>query len=73
MKGFQFMRQNPIDKYIADFYCGKLNLAIEIDGESHSTRPDEDRVRQQRLESFGIRFLSFNDFAVKKDMGNVFG
>ncbi len=32
MKGYQFMRQKPIDDYIVDFYCSKLTLIIEIDG-----------------------------------------
>ncbi len=36
------MRQKPIDNYIVDFYCSKLKLAIEIDGESHSERSKED-------------------------------
>ena len=71
MKGYQFMRQKPIDEYIVDFYCGKLNLAIEIDGESHSARPDEDKARQQRLESLGIKFLRFNDLEVKNNMRNL--
>ncbi|WKZ20402.1 MAG: DUF559 domain-containing protein [Candidatus Jettenia sp. CY-1] len=35
MRGYQFMRQKPIDNYIADFYCSKLRLVIEIDGNSH--------------------------------------
>jgi len=32
MHGYQFMRQKPIDNYIVDFFCSKLNLIIEIDG-----------------------------------------
>ena len=35
MKGYQFTRQKPIGNYIVDFYCSKLKLVIEIDGESH--------------------------------------
>jgi very-short-patch-repair endonuclease len=30
-------RQHPIGPYILDFYCATLSLAIEIDGEVHST------------------------------------
>ena len=33
--GFIFRRQHPIDIFIADFYCHKLKLVIEIDGEIH--------------------------------------
>ena len=32
----KFLRQKPIDNYIVDFYCSKLRLVIEIDGESPS-------------------------------------
>jgi very-short-patch-repair endonuclease len=35
VRGYQFMRQKPIDNYIVDFYCSKLQLIIEIDGSSH--------------------------------------
>ena len=33
--GLQFLHQKPIREFIVDFYCPKLKLAIEIDGESH--------------------------------------
>ena len=35
MRGFDFDRQRPIDNFIVDFYCKDLQLAIEVDGESH--------------------------------------
>jgi len=35
MVGFDFTRQQIIGDYIVDFHCPKLNLVIEIDGESH--------------------------------------
>ncbi len=59
MRGYQFLRQRPIDKYITDFFCPELMLAIEIDGESHNldARIKKDPVRQKRLESLGIRFF----------------
>jgi len=33
--GFDFHRQKPIDRFIVDFFCPGLMLAIEIDGVSH--------------------------------------
>jgi very-short-patch-repair endonuclease len=33
--GFKFRRQHSFGKYIADFYCPKLRLVIEIDGSQH--------------------------------------
>ena len=31
----KFYRQKPIGNYIADFYCPKLHLVIELDGSQH--------------------------------------
>jgi very-short-patch-repair endonuclease len=71
MKGYQFMRQKPIGNYIVDFFCSKLKLVIEIDGESHSQKLEKDRLRQQKLESLGLSFLRFYDLDVKNDLNGV--
>ena len=71
MGGYQFLRQKPLDKYIVDFFCYELMLAIEIDGISHREKGEEDRHRQKRLESFGIRFIRITESEVKKDMLGV--
>lgn len=71
MKGYQFMRQKPIDNFIVDFYCSKLKLIIEIDGESHENKLDCDIVRQRKLEKMGLHFLRFLDIDVKKNMEGV--
>ena len=42
MHGYDFHRQKPIGNYIADFFCNKLRLVIEIDGSTH----DLDEVQQ---------------------------
>ena len=68
---YQFLRQKPLDKYIVDFFCYELTLAIEIDGESHIKKIEEDQIRQQRLESLGIHFLRFSDHDVKNNMDGV--
>ena len=37
LDGFKFRRQHSIDRYILDFFCPSVNLAIELDGETHYT------------------------------------
>lgn len=71
--GYDFDRQRPIDNFIVDFYCKDLQLAIEVDGDSHNFDEvfEKDEARQNRLESLGVRFLRFDDLEVKKDMNNV--
>jgi very-short-patch-repair endonuclease len=62
-----------IDRYIVYFYCKDLKLAIEIDGSSHDGEEAKvnDEIRQERLESLGVRFLRFNDIDVKRNMEMV--
>lgn len=69
--GYDFDRQKPIDKYIVDFYCKELMLAIEIDGSTHDGKAHEDKMRQDRLESLGVRFLRFYDGDVKRNLEGV--
>ena len=71
MMGYDFHRQKPIDKYIVDFFCHELMLAIEIDGSSHDLKEEIDVYRQKRLESMGVRFLRFDDKDVRKNLGGV--
>jgi very-short-patch-repair endonuclease len=71
MSGFDFHRQKPLDNFVVDFYCSELKLAIEIDGDSHNYKFEEDVARQRKLERFDIHFLRFTDLEVKQDMLNV--
>jgi very-short-patch-repair endonuclease len=73
IRGYDFDRQRPIDRYIVDFYCKDLKLAIEIDGSSHDSEEAKvnDRIRQERLESLGVRFLRFSDRDVKQNIETV--
>ncbi len=49
MRGYQFMRQKPIGEYIVDFFCSKLKLVIEIDGESHVDKYEQDKLDSRTL------------------------
>lgn len=69
--GYQFMRQKPIGNYIVDFYCSKLKLIIEIDGETHRHKLTEDMERQSWLEKLGLTVIRFDDSEVKNDIVNV--
>ena len=71
MKGYTFNRQKPLLNYIVDFYCKKINLVIEIDGNSHNNRHKEDLIRQKELEQYNLHFLRFDDLEVKKNIDNV--
>jgi len=61
----------PLDEFIVDFYCHELNLAIEIDGNTHDYNFEKDEARQKQLEGHGIRFIRFSDNDVKRNINDV--
>ena len=67
--GFPFRRQHPIEFYIADFYCHKLKLVIEVDGEIHTEKEikNHDEGRTGELERFGIKVLRFTNDQILHD------
>jgi len=73
IRGYKFNRQKPLGNYIVDFYCKKLNLVIEVDGESHfiGDAPIRDKERQDILEGMGLEFLRFDDMDVKMNISFV--
>jgi very-short-patch-repair endonuclease len=71
MQGYTFNLQKPLDEFIVDFYCKKLMLVIEIDGDSHDGKEDYDLRRQQRLEELRCKVIRFYDHEVMKHIEGV--
>lgn len=74
IKGERFLRQYGINKYVADFYCPKLRLVIEIDGHSHfeSDKSQEyDKNRTEYFKSLGLNVIRFTNYDVYKSIGGV--
>ncbi len=71
MYGYQFNRQFPLGNYVVDFICRKLNLIIEIDGNSHFSKSESDRKRQDYLESLGYVLLRFSEAEVVYRLDDV--
>jgi imidazole glycerol-phosphate synthase subunit HisF len=70
---YKFRRQHPISIYIADFYCHRLKLVIEIDGSIHHL-PDvqiNDVQRQRDLENLGLIVIRFTNDQIKNQIGEV--
>ena len=70
---YRILRQRPIDNYIVDFYCPKLKLVVEIDGESHYTDDGKtyDEVRTYVLEGYGLKVLRFKNSQIMNDFEQV--
>ena len=71
--GFKFRRQHPISLYIADFYCHKLKLIIEIDGEYHFTKEQipKDKERTNMIEFNGVQVIRFSNEEILSNIETV--
>ncbi|MEI9947078.1 MAG: endonuclease domain-containing protein [Chitinophagaceae bacterium] len=71
--GYKFRRQHPLLNYIADFFCFKLKLVIEIDGPIHNSEEarKNDEERQKIIESTGLKIIRFTNEEVMKYPQNV--
>lgn len=73
MNDLKFIRQFGVGPFVLDFYCPKLKLAIEIDGDSHFVERAEeyDKRRQQFIERFSIKFLRFTNGDIYENLDGV--
>ncbi|MDP4272209.1 MAG: DUF559 domain-containing protein [Bacteroidota bacterium] len=69
--GVRFNPQHPIDIFIADFYCHKSKLVIEIDGEIHSSQTEYDIGRTAEMESYGITVIRFTNDEIFNELERV--
>ena len=67
LNGFKIRRQNPIDKLIADFYCFKANLIIELDGSGHESQDQSeyDEGRSFSLAKRNIKVIRCNNCQIE--------
>ncbi len=71
--GYSFLRQRPVDGYIADFLCKQLKLVIEVDGVTHEWEENvqRDEQKDKRLQELGFTVLRFTDQQVKDQLNRV--
>jgi cyclase len=70
---FRFRRQHPIKFFIADFYCHRAKLIIEVDGGYHQI-PEQyeyDQNRDHELDELGLKVLRFTNEQVFFDIENT--
>jgi very-short-patch-repair endonuclease len=72
-KTFRFQRQKTINNYIADFYCHKAKLIIELDGSQHFTDEGKiyDNERTDILQAYGLTILRFTNYEIDKNFNSV--
>ena len=69
----RFQRQKTIDTFIADFYCYKARLVIELDGAHHFTAAGKeyDLMRSGVLERYGLEVLRFTNHEIDHQFTGV--
>jgi very-short-patch-repair endonuclease len=70
--GYRFLRQKPVDNFIVDFYCSKLLLAIEIDGDSHYQDNIYDSERTRKLNEYGIKVIRYINNEILNNLDEVY-
>jgi very-short-patch-repair endonuclease len=71
--GYRFRRQYGVGNYIVDFYCPKLKLVIEIDGNTHHEESvfENDRIREAYLQNLGLKVKRYNSGEIFNNLENV--
>ena len=69
----RFQRQKAIGNYIADFYCAKAHLVIELDGGGHYTpqQAEKDRLRTKELRAMGITLIRICNLDIDRNFRGV--
>jgi very-short-patch-repair endonuclease len=73
LMGLKFRRQHPINRFIVDFYCVKIKLVIEVDGNIHEIPENKvyDIGRSQILNDFGIKVIRCTNEEIIEDIEKV--
>ena len=69
----RFQRQKAIGNFIADFYCHKAKLIIEIDGSQHYTEEgkQKDNLRTEVLEGYDLKVIRVTNREINKNFNGV--
>ena len=69
----RFQRQKPIGNYIADFYCAKAKLIIELDGSGHylPNQVLKDRIRTECLEEMDLTVIRIDNRDIDNNFNNI--
>ena len=69
----KFQRQKPLGDYIADFYCAKAKLVIELDGSGHYDPMQmlKDRIRTEKLEEMDLTVVRICNLDVDNNFKGV--
>ncbi len=69
----RFQRQKAIGNFIADFYCAKARLVVELDGGGHynAEQIEKDDIRKKELESMNLTVLRVCNLDIDRNFNGV--
>ena len=69
----RFQRQKAIGNYIADFYCAKARLVVELDGGGHymPEQAGKDEIRTKELENMGLTVLRICNLDIDRNFSGA--
>jgi very-short-patch-repair endonuclease len=71
LHGLKFRRQYPVGPFVADFYCAKRALIVELDGPIHDDFIEQDTERTRLIEASGFRVIRFRNDELLNDPEGV--
>jgi very-short-patch-repair endonuclease len=71
LPGWHFRRQQVIAGLIADFYCDRAGLVVELDGHVHANQREYDVERDRTLAAHGLQILRFRNEEIRIDLQAV--
>ena len=79
INGNRFLRQYPIRFdtegvkcfFVADFFCAKAKLVVEIDGKIHDNQKEYDEYRTHIINNLGYRVVRFKNYEVLNNFPSV--
>ncbi len=71
LEGLHFRRQQIIDGFIADFYCHKARLVVEVDGAIHARQVEYDEARDGHFITLGLKVLRLPAERVMQNLDSV--
>ena len=71
LDNLKFVRQKPLGRYIVDFYCAELMLAIEIDGDTHAGQEQYDKRRTEDLNKYEVKIIRYTNTEVLNNIEGV--
>ena len=69
----RFQRQKALGNYIADFYCAKAGIVVELDGSEHYTekQSEQDKIRTKDLEQMKLKVVRISNLDIDRNFSGV--